>query len=227
MSVQQDIDLFFEWIQEQKKEIDKLPERFRRILLLSLLDLLSRCAFPKEKNNRKRFVDLIDCNSEWKHKDHISLPQLRYRLLNTKAEECQELINEVERRMNLWPYGRILRPEEADPLLSDLDRFKQGECEKLIELTRYASLLWTMRNFVVHEFRTPGQGWEISKDNSTPYYHGQLNEESKHSWELYIPSEVISKIVLSCSDNLKKEFKQNLINPYDSFDFGSSWFSNE
>lgn len=84
-----------------------------------------------------------------------------------------------------------------------------------------------MRNFTVHEFRTPGKGWALSNDNLIPYYHGCLDMESRsYSWELYIPPDVISKLVLSCSENLKRDFKQKERNPYDSFNFGSSWFPN-
>jgi len=229
MAVQQDIESFFKWVADQRGEIDKLPNHFSRILLLSLLDTLARCARPTEKSNRNRFVNFIDSYSDWVHKDRVSLPQLRYLLSDEpKAIKCEQLLREVESRLSRWGYGKILRPEEADPLSKDLDRFNQGKCENLIERARYASLLWTMRNFAVHEFRDPGQGWSISDDNTSPYYHGHLNSPSnQHSWELYIPCEVISMLVLSCSEGLKRCFARETRNPYDSFSFGSSWFSDE
>jgi hypothetical protein len=58
MSVQENIDSFFGWVRDTKKKIDDLSELFRKMLLLSLLDTLSKCAFPKERRNWKRFVDL-------------------------------------------------------------------------------------------------------------------------------------------------------------------------
>lgn len=229
MGVQQDIESFFKWVADQRGEIDKLPNHFSRILLVSLLDTLARCASPREKSNRNRFVSLVDLHSDWVHKDRVSLPQLRLLLSNEpKAIECQELLREVESRLSRWSYGKILRPEEGDPLSKDLDRFKRGKSVNLIERARYASLVWTMRNFAVHEFRDPGQGWSISDDNTSPYYHGHVNSPSnQHSWELYIPSEVISMLVLSCSEGLKKYFTRETLNPYDSFSFGSSWFCDQ
>lgn len=122
MSVQQDINSFFGWLTDRREKIDNLPEHFCRILLLSLLDTLSRCAFPQESSNRKRFVCLIDCYSEWEHKDYVSLPQLRYLL--HKTNECQDLKVEVESRISKWFKGRILRPSEADPLVEEFDQFK-------------------------------------------------------------------------------------------------------
>jgi len=225
MSTQENIESFFGWVANQREKIDKLPEHFRRILLLALLDTLSKCAFPKERYNWKRFVNLIDCYSQWECRDYVSLPQLQYLLC--EAEGCQDLKGEVEKRISNWPHGRILRPNEADPHLNELDRFRCGIWHEQIERARYPSLLWRMRNLAVHEFRNPGKGWAISNDNSTPYYHGCLGQEQNGSfktWELYMPCEVVSRIVQKCSENLKAEFEQKGFDPYASFNFGSSWY---
>ncbi|HUW20632.1 MAG TPA: hypothetical protein VMW16_15145 [Sedimentisphaerales bacterium] len=221
MSRQENIESFFGWLANQREDIDKLPEHFRRMLLLSLLDTLSKCAFPKERKNWERFVDFIDHYSDWKYKDYVSLPQLRYLLF--EAEGCEELKREVEARIRNWPHGRILRPCEADPHLNELDRFRCGMWHEQIERARYTSLLWKMRNFAVHEFRSPGRGWAFSNDNTTPYYHGLLDEKgSFQSWELVIPCEVVSGIVKNCSENVKREFEQKGVDPYDDnhFKFG-------
>ncbi|MCP4259556.1 MAG: hypothetical protein GY774_18905 [Planctomycetes bacterium] len=226
MSTQENIKSFFGWVVDQRKTIDKLPEHFRRILLLVLLDTLSKCAFPKERKNRKRFVDLIDHYSDWKYKDYVSLTQLRHLLLET--EGCEDLKSEVETRISKWPHGRILLPNEANPHLNELDMFRCGIWHEQIERARYPSLLWRMRNLAVHEFRNPGKGWAITNDNSAPYYHGYLdNTGALESWELYISCEVISKILLNSSDKLKAHFEQKRLNPYDDshFKFGSSWYS--
>jgi len=223
MCVQENIQPFFGWVSEQRKNIDKLPDHFRRILLLSLLDTLSKCAFHREKGNRKRFVDLIDQYSNWKYKDYVSLPQLRFLLLEVGG--CEELKRKVETRISKWPHGRILRPDETDPHLNELDRFRCGIWHEQIEKARYPSLLWRMRNFAVHEFRSPGRGWAFSDDNTTPYYHGLLDEKgSFQSWELVIPCEVVSRIVQDCSENLKAKFEQEGFDPNASFTFGSSWY---
>jgi hypothetical protein len=222
--MQEKIDGYFEWVRDQRKEIDKFPERFRRILLLSLLDSLSKCAFPKEGGNKRRFVNLIDQYSGWKHKDCVSLPQLRYLLIKTGS--CANLLRHVQERMNEWFKGRILRPEESDLRLNELENLKCSACEDLIEKARYASLLWQMRNFAVHEFRRAGEGMAaISDDHSSPYYHGCLEPDgSFRSWELYVPSEVISQVVQKCSDNLEKKLRSEGRDPYDAFSYGSSWY---
>ena len=224
MSTEEDINSFFGSVADRRAEIDKLPDLFRRTLLLSLLDMLAKCAFPEVTGNRKRFVDVIDHYSAWKYKDYVSLTQLQY-LLAEKHGVCLDLKTEVESRLNKRTRSGIRRSSEEDPQVSDLSRFAQSECSKLIKKARYASLLWDMRNFAIHEFRPPGKGWALSSDNSTPYYHGLLDMDSGvRSWELYVSPEVISTIVASCVDNLKEEFQQKKRNPYNSFAFGSSWF---
>lgn len=227
MGIQENINNFFDWIGKTRYNIDQLQkEHYRRTLLLSLLDTLSKCAYPNEKKNRERFVRLIDEYSKWEYKDYISLPQLRHLLGQEKS--CLLLIDDINRRIAKWSHGRILRPEEADSQLSELKQFiKCGLCEELVEKARYAPLLWRMRNLAVHEFRKPGKGFSISNDNSTPYYLGFINVQgSLQSWELCIPCEVISNIVKKCSDKLKTKFGKEGIDPYDDnhFKFGSSWY---
>jgi len=148
---------------------------------------------------------------------------LRYLL--SKVQGCQDLKREVDGRINRWSHGAILRSDEADPHLNELDRLRCGIWQDQIERAKYPSLLWQMRNLAVHEFRSQGKGWAISNDNSTPYYHGCMNHQGDFdSWELYIPCEVISDIVQKCSEKMKTEFEQQNRNPYDSFKFGSSWY---
>ncbi|MBU6392374.1 MAG: hypothetical protein KGQ83_09070, partial [Planctomycetes bacterium] len=70
----------FKWASGKKDEIDKgvVANDSKYTLLLSLLDTLSSWAFPNEKDNRKRFIKLIDEYSDWKLKDRVSLVQLQY-----------------------------------------------------------------------------------------------------------------------------------------------------
>lgn len=49
MNSKDDIDPFFDWVECRRTEIDDFPDHFRRILLLSLLDALAKCAFPQDR----------------------------------------------------------------------------------------------------------------------------------------------------------------------------------
>jgi len=84
MAIQNEIDLFFKWVEDRRVEIDFFRESYRYILLMVLLDTLSNCAFPSlkgkkgEYRNKERFLKLINKYSNWKYKDHVSLMQLQY-----------------------------------------------------------------------------------------------------------------------------------------------------
>lgn len=230
MSAEENIDSFFGWVNDQRKEINDLTtkcpsscELYRRILLLSLLDMLSKCAFPNEVKNRKRFVRLIDCYSDWKYKDYVSLSQLRCILI--KKGVCQKLRSEIEKRINNLVKGEIHRPEKADITIQELANFKCTKCEKLIEDARYSSLLWQMRNYALHEFRRVGRGMaSISSNHSTPFIHELQELNGSVSWELYIPSNVISQITQNSSNNLEQKFRTEARDPYDAFSYGSNWY---
>ena len=60
MRVREDCNTFFEGVADLREEIDGLRDQICRILLLSLLDTLAGCAFPKEQGNKSRFVRFID-----------------------------------------------------------------------------------------------------------------------------------------------------------------------
>ncbi|MBI4506080.1 MAG: hypothetical protein HY691_11135 [Chloroflexi bacterium] len=149
--------------------------------------------------------------------------------------------------------ARILRPEDIDVRLR-LDELDVAQvCRAKIDEARYKNLLWKMRNHLVHELRFPGRGVPLSRDDSTPYYHGCGVSEigagaqtweldfseaitgagtdvsgigaGAQTWELYIPSRVLSDLVTECGARLKTHCRKNSINPYDSFVSHSSWFA--
>ena len=227
-----EISEFFEQVLRIKDEIYSLlqgHEHFQRILLLSLLDALAQCAFPMEKGNKTRFVSLIDCYSHWQDKDRVSLLQMRYLLAKKSCDPFTHLKEEVERLIEKWPASRILRSEEADPLVAELAKFDADQCQKVINKCRYAAVLWDLRNFAVHEFRMPESfGMDFGIDNSTPYYHQAtgLSADGKakeRTWELYFPNHVISQIVSSCSTNLRADFQVKVVNPWNNFTSSSRW----
>jgi hypothetical protein len=194
--------------------------------LVSLLDALAKYANPGIRGNRKRFIKLIDDYSNWPFRDHISIPQLDLLIaFNCLSNECKELKGFLKSRLAKWPPSQIVRPE------SDIEKCKlsklcrQYGCaekviHKCIEQCRYPSLLYKLRNYAVHEMRAPGEGIQLSNDNSTPYYHGMINS---NTWELVIPTEVIISIIESSAGSLKQEFLKKDVNPYKRLPLKSVW----
>lgn len=224
MSDKNENDIFFDWIEAQRQDIMQLPQKFRATLLVSLLDTIAKCACPTQ-SNRERFVNLIDTYSGWSEKDRVSLPQLQY-LLSREKQPCLQLQKEVSNKISSWPKGAILNSDKADPPSSVLDQCNHVRCKELIEKARYAQLLWILRNYAVHEFRTPGRSTPIFGDNSKPYYHGLLDIETRrHSWELYMPPTVISELVQNCAVQVKQFLTQNNQHVYDIFNMSSRWYT--
>ncbi len=223
MSSQFDVNTFFAWVKERQDEINGLEQDyFRRPLLLILLDTLAKCVYPNTAN-AARFKALIDNYSGWEFKNRISLLFLANNLKQNNASGCDELENFVIERMKQWPplgVGRILFPQDVDPESSDLVHFMGGNCGQMLEKSRYPSVLWSLRNFAVHESMTKHTGPVMDERNPSPFYWGLLNiETGKRAWEFVIPSEVISNLVADCSDTMLRSFRERGINPYDRFDW--------
>lgn len=228
MSRERETTHFFDWVEKTKGQIEIIePQNFRRILLLCLMDTLANCAFPNEKRQGLRFVMLIDEYSNWSHKDRVSLIHLKHLLDESNPPECSELKGEISRQLLDWPptgFGSIPWSKDRDPLAKDLVGLCGGKCDKLIEKARYPSLLLEMRHFAVHEFRNVGQSLPDEHDFQEPYYSAfEYIETRQRSWELNIPTAVISNLVKSCSDELRIYFEKLDMSPFDSFSSKLNW----
>jgi hypothetical protein len=186
-----------------------------------MLDALARAKHPEVNSNRDRFVNLIKDCANWADSNRISLPQLSL-LLQISLGDAG-LKGEVARRIGRWQYGRIYRLD-IDPGPQELEPFATTENEqKLIDYSCHANLLYTYRNHLVHEFREPGRGMEISNDNTTPYYHGLTDPQGHDTWELVYPIGFFMYIAKCSLDNLKHYLKDNDLDPYSFYEFGSLW----
>jgi hypothetical protein len=113
MTIQNDIDLFFKWVEDRRVEIDSFRESYRYILLMVLLDTLSKCVFPslrskKDKpRNKERFLKLINKYSNWKYKDYVSLIQLQHSL--NEDQPCTELSKINSNKIINWLRSRIVQ----------------------------------------------------------------------------------------------------------------------
>jgi len=189
---------------------------FQSLLILSLLDTLSKSVFPTNRNNRERFITLLDRFSNWNYRQFVSLSQLDY-LINNNSD----LKSFLRAKINKYPDSVILRPEEADVSCDEISKYCSTDELLLVEKARYVSLLWTLRNSLAHSFMPPGNGMAISNNNSTPYYHESM---LKGHWDLYIHPQVLALITRQTISNVADYFESNGINPYESFPWTSNWY---
>jgi len=210
-----EITKFCQFANNMISQIQQCPQHFRSVLLLALLDTLSKSAAPQIRKNGERFVKLIDDFSGWAYKDFVSLSQL-YLLTPTDSKLKQFLGDSISK----YQSGQILRPEQADvPLETVLSYCSENE-KPNAQKVRYASLLWALRNSLSHSFMSPGNGWQLSRYNSTPYYFNHIGTKN---WEFYIDAEVLAIVARQTISNLGDYFDRVQINPYESFSWSSSW----
>ncbi|TFH61450.1 MAG: hypothetical protein E4G90_09690, partial [Gemmatimonadales bacterium] len=171
---------FFTVVAEAKKEAEAARPFHARLVLLSLLDVLSHAAHPSIVANRARFVTFVDDYTQWSLSSTFSLRQLHLRLSEPSAPSSipgfSPLLAEVERRMHAFPSpGTAVFPAGIDPSLDQLRTFLNPQLAKYIEPVRYPSLLWSLRNSVVHELRNLGEGFDFELGKASPYYHRNLH----------------------------------------------------
>lgn len=215
------IQEFISKIRIQFADIDEIKSPFlKKIVLVSLLDSMSHAAFPKLKDkNRERVICFLDECSGWTEKDTISAQQLLLRL-EKQGISNSRLFLFTQNHLISWQKGtgRIIEPNEDlhDHQVVSIASKKEIE---LINKARYKELLYTYRNSLVHDFSEPGHGMELFEDKPYPYYHG-LEE---NPWQLVFSASFFRKLCWNSIAGLEKHLRENVMNPYDSYQHGSTW----
>ena len=222
MSTQAAINKYCSYFEGQLERIRSMENTFyQKILLVVMFDTWARARYPNVKNNKNRFVSLIRECADWPESERVSLPQLS--LSQQGSFGTSKLAKEVGRRFSQWQYGRINRLN-MDPLPNELEPFVITDEERqLIKRSQHAVLFYTYRNHLVHEFRMPGYGMEISDESSTPYYHGMTTVGGHETWELVYPIGFFNNMANCLLCNLRIHLVTNGINPYSLYKFGSVW----
>src|SRR5207245_2654692 len=122
------------------------------------------------------------------------------------------LFREVNGRLRQWAPGSVLRIS-ISPKPDELLPFADADEITLIQSCRYAELFYTYRNNLIHEFREPGYGIEISSDKNQPYYHSMIGDP----WQLVFPIGFFSFIYASALNGLQKYLLYQDQDPYAQF----------
>lgn len=224
MTVRDDIDQYIAYFKAQNQEIATVARpTFKNVLYLVEIDTLSRAAFPRVSGNRQRVVQFIDTCSNWNDKDKVSVVQLKFALEENGILSGQ-LYGSMNRCINSWAYGQIIRPND-DLTLGEAQRLSTSSESKYVNDARYAELLYTCRNHLLHEFREPGRGTDLGVAlPPTPYYLGRdLPSTGQSSWELVFPVQFLRDLCEGCINGLEAHLSANNLNPYDAYKFGTMW----
>jgi len=196
---------------------DKLHVQ-KQTLLVSLIDSLSNTRFNKKdypqlsNRNRVRFVRFLEQYSSWEEGSLVSLPFLRDYLKQIQNKgQLFEYINSKISEFELK--GNLLLATKMDISVTDLNSLSVNEKEEeAILYFQHYSILYRYRNYLVHESRKPGYAMQfMSYETSAARYHSYLNDPILH---LLYPTEMLMKIVMDSSNNLRKYFIEKLLDPY-------------
>ena len=214
------IEQFVGYFRDQETKISPVqPILYRKILYATALDPIARAAFGKVGKHRAKSLRLIDELTNWKDRDRVSLPQLCL-ALEEKGFVSGSLYTEAKARLERWSPGEVLRLDHSPPL-SELAPFPQPLEKCILSSCRYAELFYTYRNNLVHEFREPGYGIEMSIDKDQPYYHSMIGDP----WQLVFPVGFFSRLYAEAIAELEALLVRYDIDPYSQFEFGSRWRS--
>ena len=240
--MQDDITQYANYFERQIEDVKRLklrgpasPEQcwelplYRKILYVSMIDTLSKAAFPamktghhKRVTHRKRVTQFIDELSGWQDKDRVSVPQLLLRL-NKAGQTSGSLYRKMQSCLDSWVDGDIKRLSD-DPLLQNVLALAHTEEEKTaVRAARCAGLFYTYRNALVHEFRKPGYGMDGLSDNETTPYYVSMSSGGQTSWDLVFPNPFLEDLCRKCLSGLVNKLKAEQRNPYESYEFGSLW----
>jgi len=211
----------------QKIEAGAHTALYRKVLYVAALDALAKCIYPR-KDNRGRQVALLERFSEWDDRHRVSLPHLDGLLARTPDPEFAKLRRYVREQLSKWPHGQSGSPSQ-DPDIKEVKRYWPANKEHRsplegvkLESLQHVHLFVAYRNSLVHEFRSPGHGYEFSSDD--PSYFGELRGEVGDNVSvvrlLNYPEGFFKRITTKCLDNVEIYLTEYDINPYNSYVFG-------
>jgi hypothetical protein len=237
-NVDADIERFLYHFREETEQASKLQiegdekptYHQQKIIYSAIIDCLSKCIFPK-KGNRERMVSFIIEFSDWENYNRVSLPHLFQLLAKSPEPSFSKLRKFVFEELRLWSSGEIIGLER-DPSISEVIKYWPTEKEFKkplnginLEFLQHCYLFYSLRNSLVHEFREPGYSFETKYDNAPSYISrsGLGDSEEIETWELLYPAKFLKILIENSLKNLEIYLKQNKLNPYLSYTFGSYW----
>jgi hypothetical protein len=226
LTLQNDIDNFIDFFKDEINKIHEIENiLYRKILFACALDTIATARYPKD-NNQKKIVSFVLNYSGSTDISCVSLVQLIYILehaLNEQSRSDSELYRYALDGISKLEPGQLPRGHEVDPSFDEAARKANRQEIKLLKNARYAELFYGYRNMLVHGFKEPGHGIEMSGDVTNPYYHSYTDGR----WELIFPVDFFESIFSEGLTNLKEYLQQYNINPYDRYEsinaFSDMW----
>jgi hypothetical protein len=209
---------------------------FEKVLHASLIDAVARAARPLTMGNKERFVSVVEEFGGWIDANRISLPHLVALLHKVPDPSFNDVRTFANRELRNWPLGSKIKLVREPPLAQVQAIWPKDQAGKNIlgriklEHLQHSHLLYSYRNSLVHELRTPGYAMEIIADDQ-PYYVSMdtlggsagYAQVSARSWELTYPIRFFRKLSTDLLENMERYFRANQVDPLTQYQFGSHW----
>lgn len=211
-----------EW---QTSDGDRKRE-YVKTLILTLLDGLSMIWNPNGKKPRVRFIQFIEKFTSWSDGNRVSTLLLFRRLDKENLVNgplfnfLRQKLNKMDRLDNGTSYGISDKISETDQEpIDELPNTLKGYAisekeEELIEDYQHFELLYSCRNYLIHEYRSPG-GWGIPCESREAPCYFYRRSKSEGTWQLGYPLSFFFRLANEAIDNFGKYLKENNIDPYD------------
>jgi hypothetical protein len=197
----------------------------QKILYLTVVDSLARVRYPDISQNAQRFHKFLAESGAWSEGALVSVPVLEARLHPRALDRrlTRHVLNLLRKHSPLAPNGYPFT--EIDVEMSVLQaRTSTPEGQALIRQSQHFKLLYSYRNFVVHEFREPGYAMEVFGESRTdPWYHSYINELK---WHLLYPVGFFDRLAMSCVSSMRTYLTEESIDPYARVYDTTTWSSN-
>lgn len=220
--LKEEIEDFISYFNQELQRIESLESTlFSKILLFSVLDTISRPVYPNVESPKQKFQKFIGEFVKWDDSERVSIQQLYWKLIENPKLITNPLCKELRQRLcelRRSRFGSFNYPiDEIDlPKSELLILAKVQDEEKLISKSTHLYLIYLYRNYLVHEYRKPGHGFETN--SSKPYY-----STFSSNLELIYPKEFLLNMAKDSIIKLHDHLKREDINPWNCYNFTSLW----
>ena len=219
-----------------------------KVLLCAIIDSLAKSRFSNISANRERFIKTVEQCSEWQDCDRVSLLHLKRALELTEdiPDEFSSLENWVAEALAerfrlstrlISVHLTIAKDPVADQILAcwpvDAANVRKRIAGVSFEKLQHKNLLWIYRNTLVHEYRIPGRGSEISARGQTvPFYQQVAQVKDVHPetgliftdhWELVYPTGFFLQLSNEILQKVADHHLRERSSPFAAYSDGSYW----
>jgi len=230
---EEEIETFNQYLNKKLSNICSIESDdsrlFKQILFVTFLDSLAASVFPS-RSNKDRFIALIDRFSNWDKRNDICLLHLaKFCSLNSDptlekirlySHEQVELLLSKQDRKGCITLEQLPKFSEVKDYWSQPT--KNSKVEYQLDDFKYSTLLYKLRNSLVHQFQP--KGTELGVYHPQAPFYQVIDEGLQHmKVELVYPTIFIENLCISTLSNVMEYFKKGNINPFPHYYSGEYW----